>query len=51
MIDCNSLVLDLGFGAGRHSIDVSRIAKKVTGIDSSSKMIEFCNENLEKNDN
>ena len=48
MIDCNSLVLDLGCGTGRHSIAVSRIAKKVTGIDLSSKMIKFGNENLEK---
>ncbi len=41
MIDENSKVLDIGCGAGRHSIAIAPFVKSVLGVDLSSNMIEF----------
>lgn len=48
MLDKNMEVLDIGCGPGKYSIEFSRVAKKVTGIDISPKMISFANENSKK---
>ena len=40
--DCNAL--DLGCGAGRHTIALSKRCRSATGTDISPKMIDFANQ-------
>ena len=39
--DINSLILDLGCGSGRHSIELNKMGYKVDGIDISTKSLEI----------
>ena len=39
--DKNSLILDLGCGSGRHSIELNKMGYKVDGIDLSTKSLEI----------
>lgn len=48
MLNEDMEVLDIGCGPGKYSMEFSRKAKKVTGIDISPKMISFAKENSKK---
>lgn len=43
-------VLDIGCGPGEFSLRVARIAKSVTGIDTSQVALEFAKRNLARSD-
>lgn len=45
MLSSDMEVLDIGCGPGKHSLEFSKEAKKVTGIDISPKMIQFAKDN------
>ena len=49
IIDENDSVLDLGCGEGSITLPLARKVKKVTGVDSSTKMLELLNERAIKN--
>ena len=48
IIDENDSVLDLGCGEGSITLPLARKVKKVTGVDSSVKMLELLNERAEE---
>ena len=48
MVNDNSSVLDIGCGPGKFAIALSEIAKDVTGIDVSQRMIDFAIENAHR---
>ncbi len=48
MLQSDSSVLDVGCGTGKYSAALSKKVLSITGIDLSSKMIDFGKENIEK---
>ena len=51
LIEPNSSIIDVGCGTGRFSFTIADKAKKVVGIDLSSKNIAAANQTLQKNPN
>lgn len=49
ILDENDSVLDLGCGEGSITLPLARKVRKVTGVDSSVKMLELLNERAEEN--
>ncbi|NMM65392.1 class I SAM-dependent methyltransferase [Clostridium sp. P21] len=46
VINKDSTVLDIGCGVGKHSLEFAKITKGIVGIDISSKMLEYANQNI-----
>ncbi|AKN32789.1 cyclopropane-fatty-acyl-phospholipid synthase [Clostridium carboxidivorans P7] len=46
ILNKDSSILDVGCGVGKHSLQFSKYAKNIIGIDISSKMIEYAIQNM-----